>query len=118
MDKIRILNLKIPAHHGVYEFEKNKEGLFEIDVEMIADLSKAGKSDSLDDTIHYDETVSAVTKVFTEKDYHLLEAVGESICRRLLAQFPIQKVVIRIRKPHAPIIANLDTIEVELVRDE
>ena len=118
MDKIRILNLKIPACHGAYEFEKDMEGLFEIDVEMFADLSKAGLSDCLDDTINYDETVSVVTEVFTDKDYHLLEAVGESICRRLLAQFPIQKVVIRIRKPHAPIIANLDTIEVELVRDE
>ena len=118
MDKIRILNLKIPACHGAYEFEKDKEGLFEIDVEMFADLSKAGLSDCLDDTINYDETVSAVTEVFTDKDYHLLEAVGESICRQLLAQFPIQKVVIRIRKPHAPIIANLDTIEVELVREK
>ena len=118
MDKIRILNLKIPACHGAYEFEKDKEGLFEIDVEMFADLSKAGVSDSLDDTIHYDETVSTVKEVFTEKDYHLLEAVGESICRRLLDQFPIQKVVIRIRKPHAPIMANLDTIEVELAREK
>ena len=29
---------------------------------------------------------------------------------------PIQKVRIKIRKPHAPIMANLDTVEVELTR--
>ena len=30
MDKIRILNLKILAKHGAYEFEKEKEGLFDL----------------------------------------------------------------------------------------
>ena len=34
MDCIRIINLKIPGRHGVYEFEKEKDGLFELDVEL------------------------------------------------------------------------------------
>jgi len=44
--------------------------------------------------------------------------VGQTICKKLLADFKIQKVVIKIRKPHAPIMANLDTVEVELVREK
>ena len=118
MDKVRILNLKIPARHGVYEFEKDKDGLFELDVEMHTDLSAAGNSDDLNDTINYDETVSVITELFTEKDYHLIEAVAETICQKLLADYPIQKVILRIRKPHASIMANLDTVEVELVREK
>ena len=31
MDIIRIKNLKIPARHGAYEYEKDEEGLFELD---------------------------------------------------------------------------------------
>ena len=118
MDKVRILNLKIPARHGVYEFEKEKNSLFELDVEMHTDLSVAGQTDGLKDTINYNEAVSVITDIFTEKDYHLIEAVGETICKKLLADFPIRKVVIKIRKPHAPIMANLDTVEVELVREK
>jgi dihydroneopterin aldolase len=118
MDKVRILNLKIPARHGVYEFEKDKDGLFELDVEMHTDLSSAGKSDELKDTINYDKVVSVIIEEFTKKDYHLIEAVGQTICKKLLADFNIQKVVIKIRKPHAPIMANLDTVEVELVREK
>lgn len=118
MDKVRILNLKIPARHGVYEFEKDKDSLFELDVEMQTDLSNAGQTDDLKDTINYDEAVSLITDLFTEKDYHLIEAVGETICKKLLNQFPIQKVVLRIRKPHAPIMANLGTVEVELIREK
>ena len=118
MDKVRILNLKIPARHGVYEFEKDKDGLFELDVEIFTNLSAAGKSDDLKDTINYDDAVSVITDIFTEKDYHLIEAVGDSICQKLLSDFPIQKVVLKIRKPHAAIMANLDTVEVELVREK
>ena len=117
MDRIRIKNLKIPARHGVYEFEKDKEGLFELDIEMYTDLSLPGSSDDLTDTVNYDEAVSLITEIFTEKEYNLIEAVGETICSRLLQQYPIQKVRIKIRKPHAPIMANLDTVEVELTRE-
>ncbi|MEE3188999.1 MAG: dihydroneopterin aldolase, partial [Candidatus Neomarinimicrobiota bacterium] len=60
--------------------------------------------------------VALITTVFRSRDYHLLEAVGESICSKLLSEYPIEKVILKIRKPHAPILANLDTVEVELVR--
>ena len=116
MDKIRILNLKILAKHGAYEFEKDKEGLFELDIEISTDLSIPGSSDDLKDTVNYDEAVSLITETFTEKKYNLIEAAGETICNRLLQQYPIQKVRIKIRKPHAPIMANLDSVEVELTR--
>ena len=69
------------------------------------------------DTVNYDEAVSLIREMFTEKEYNLIEAVGETICSRLLQQYPIQKVRIKIRKPHVPIMANLDTVEVELTRE-
>ena len=34
MDSIRIKNIKISARHGVYEFEKEKDGIFEIDINL------------------------------------------------------------------------------------
>ena len=117
MDKIIIHNLRIPAKHGVYDFEKDKGGLFELDVEMYTDLSIAGKSDNLKDTVDYDEAVLLITTLFNEKDYNLIETVGEKISTELLNKYSIQKVVIRIRKPHAPIMANLDTVEVEIIRE-
>ena len=55
MDSIRIKNLRIPARHGVYEFEKEKDGTFELDLELYLPLLKAGKSDRLEDTINYED---------------------------------------------------------------
>jgi len=116
MDSIRIKNLKIPARHGVYEFEKEKEGTFELDIELYLPLFKAGESDRLEDTINYEDIISVVTKAFTEKQYALVEAAAQSVCDRLLNDFKIDKITIRVRKPHAPIDADFETVEVQLNR--
>ena len=116
MDSIRIKNLKISARHGVYEFEKEKDGIFELDINLYLTLLKAGKSDSLEDTINYEYIISTVTKAFTEKQYALVEAAAQSVCDRLLNDFKIDKITIRVRKPHAPIDADFEAVEVQLNR--
>ena len=116
MDSIRINDLKIPARHGVYDFEKLKDGIFEIDLELFCNLKGAGISDHLGDTLDYQEIISFTIEEFTKKRYKLVEAVAESVCRRLLNEFQTEKVVIRVRKPHAPIKADFKNVEVELTR--
>ena len=118
MDIIRIQNLKISARHGAYEFEKDKDGQFELDIEMYLSLETPARTDDLNDTVNYDEAVSVISSIFTKKSYNLIESVAEKICFKLLDQYPIKRVIIRVRKPHAPIQANLDTVEVELLRDK
>ena len=106
MDVIRIKNLKISARHGAYEFEKDKEGLFELDIEMYMNLKTPARTDDLNDTANYDKAISLITSIFTQKSYNLIEAVAEKICLRLLDDYPIERVLVRIRKPHAPILAG------------
>ena len=117
MDCIRIKSLKVKARHGVYEFERKKDGTFELDIELYLSLEKSGQSDKLEHTIDYDNIVSIVTKAFTEKNYNLVEAAAESVCEKLLGALKVAKVIVRVRKPHAPINADFDTIEVELIRE-
>ena len=116
MDSIRIKNLKVKARHGVYEFERKKDGTFELDIEVYLPLEKSGQNDKLEDTIDYDNIVSIATKAFAKKDYNLVEAAAESVCEKLLDALNIAKVILRVRKPHAPINAEFDTIEIELIR--
>ena len=117
MDIIKILNLKLSAKHGVYDFEKVKEGIFEVDIHMYLDLKNAMISDDIKDSVDYSKVVDLVRDIFSEKDCNLIEYVAGKICKRILEKYPIQKVVIKIRKPHAPINADIDTVEVEIERD-
>tara|TARA_S200000501_G_scaffold176520_1_gene166179 strand:+ start:334 stop:702 length:369 start_codon:yes stop_codon:yes gene_type:complete len=116
MDKISILKLKIPGNHGVYDFEKKTQGTFELDVELFLDLITPCNTDQLKDTVDYARVTETVIRVFNEKHCNLIERVGEKICKELLNQFPVEKVMIKIKKPHAPIEANFDTVEVQLIR--
>ena len=116
MDCIRIKSLKVKARHGVYEFERKKDGTFELDIELYLSLEKSGQSDKLEHTIDYDNIVSIVINAYTEKNYNLVEAAAESVCEKLLDALNIAKVILRVRKPHAPINADFDTVEIELIR--
>ena len=117
MDKIEIKNLKIAGRHGVYDYEKTQDKTFELDIILFLDLSAACKSDNLEDTIDYAEIISVVIKEFTNKNYNLIEAVAESVISSLIKKFNFHKVILRIRKPHAPIDAEFDTVQVELERE-
>jgi len=118
MDKISILKLKIPGSHGVYDFEKKTQGTFELDVELFLDLTTPCSTDQLKDTVDYARVTETVIRVFNEKHCNLIERVGEKICIELLNQFPVEKVMLKIKKPHAPIEANFDTVEVQLIRSK
>ncbi len=78
MDCIRIKNLKIKARHGVYEFEKKKDGTFELDIELYLSLEKSGQSDKLEHTIDYDNIVSIVINAFTEKIFDFICIISSS----------------------------------------
>ena len=116
MDKIKILNLRLAGKHGVYDFEKKKEGVFELDIFLYLNLRSALLSDNLKDSVDYSKVVKLVKKIFFENDCNLIEYLASKICEGILEKYPIQKVVVKIRKPHAPIDANLDTVEVEIER--
>tara|TARA_B100001121_G_scaffold121345_1_gene106421 strand:+ start:932 stop:1291 length:360 start_codon:yes stop_codon:yes gene_type:complete len=116
LDKINILNLRLAGKHGVYDFEKKKEGVFELDIFLYLNLRSALLSDNLKDSVDYSKVVKLVKKIFFENDCNLIEYLASKICEGILEKYPIQKVVVKIRKPHAPIDANLDTVEVEIER--
>lgn len=115
LDIIRLRNAVFYAYHGALSDEQNLGGKFEIDVDMYCDLSKAKKTDHLEDTVNYEKVYALMKKVVTEKKFYLIEALADSIGEKILEGFKeVEKAVITIRKPGAPIHGVIDTIEVEV----
>ena len=75
-DKIFIKGLSIHAHHGVMDHESKVGQLFQIDIELDIDLSKASQSDKLADTISYASIAEIATGAFTAQSYRLVERAG------------------------------------------
>ena len=112
-DIIKLHNAVFYAYHGALSDEQNLGGKFEIDVELHCDLSKAKQSDNLNETVNYEKVYALMKRIVTEKKYYLIEALAHSIGKGILQSFTqVQKTVVRVRKPGAPVHGVIDTIEV------
>jgi dihydroneopterin aldolase len=90
---------------------------FVIDLELSLDLTEGSHSDRLSDTVSYSAIVDTATKVFTRRNYRLIEAAGGDVADAILAHFPkINAVRITVRKPHAPIAAIFGDAGIILTR--
>jgi len=115
---IRIINAVFYAYHGVRKDEQNLGGKFEIDVDLDLDISAAMETDSLEKTVDYERVYDLIQSLMTEQKYYLLEALGETVARRLMKEFSaIEKLSVRIRKPHPPVKGVVDHIEVEVKKE-
>ena len=117
LDIIRLHNAVFYAYHGVLTDEQNLGGKFEVDVELHCDLSKGARSDHLSDTVDYEKVYSCIHNLVLGKKYYLLEALANTIAQGILKQFKkVEKAVVRVRKPGAPVRGVIDHVEVELAR--
>ena len=113
---IRIIGLKFSAKHGVLPEEKKLPQPFEVDVEIKLDLSVPAQSDRLEDTVNYSHVVSMVKEVMNGEQCNLIERLAGRIVDKVCTIIDEGEVIVRVRKPHAPIDMQFDTIEVELQR--
>jgi len=116
-DSIRILNLQFNVCHGVRPEEETLPQPFEVDVEITLDLSEAAASDRLKDTLDYSRIVAAVREVMNGERCRLLEHLAGRIVERVCELVRCGEVVVRVRKPRAPLVVPFKTVEIELRRD-
>jgi dihydroneopterin aldolase len=119
--KVFIDRLELRAFHGCFAHERQYGQLFEVDLELVADLGAAAAGDNLAATIDYGEVVAVTQKVFCGAPRGLVEAAAFDIARALLAAFPgLEAVVVRVGKLAPPIPAKLRIagVEIEVRRGE
>lgn len=117
MDQIIIQDLSIYAKHGVYMEENILGQQFLVSVYIDLDLSRAGQTDSLEDTLDYGKICHFVTKYMQSHTFKLIEAAAEHLAQELLLQYdPIKKIRIKVKKPWAPIGLPIKNVSVSLDR--
>lgn len=103
-DYIKITNLKIFAHHGVFPEETRDGQDFYVNAKLYLDCRKAGLTDLLEDSMNYGEACQFMTAFLQEHTYKLIESAAEKLAEAMLLAMPILKgVEIELCKPHAPI---------------
>jgi len=99
LDFIEITGIRAFGHHGADPGEKVVAQPFDIDVGFDIDLSAAGRSDALKDTLDYAQLHATIVKIVGERSYDLLERLGADLLAALLADTRVQRATVRIAKP-------------------
>lgn len=117
MDVIKITNLKVFAHHGVFPEETRDGQDFYVNARLFLDCRKAGKTDCLDVSVDYGKACVFITDFLQRHTYRLIEAAAEHLAEAMLLAMPLLKQVeIELCKPHAPIGLPFENVSVTVLR--
>ena len=117
MDKIILGDMAFFAYHGLFGEEKSLGQRFFVDLECELDLRKVGHSDAENDTVRYDQLALCVQDIVTQKRFNLIESLAEAIAGECMNKSKlIQSIMVRVRKPDAPIPMIIGNVAVEIVR--
>ncbi len=116
MGLIEIENMEFFAHHGCYPEERVIGTRFLVNLSIQTDLEPASKSDSIDDTLNYQDAYKLV-KEQMKISSHLLEHVASRILDALYNHFKgIQRASVKISKMNPPIGGDIGKVSITLTR--
>ena len=118
-DRLTLRGMRFEARHGVLAHEKVDPQPFEVDLVLHADLSRASETDALAETVDYATLYELGRAIVTGPSFDLIEALAGALARAVLAATDpalVGAVEVRVRKPQAPLDAELETVEAALFR--
>lgn len=119
MDAIRLAGMRFFAVIGDLPHEREHPQPLEIDLEVRGRVTRAGRTDRLEDAIDYRElyeTVGRAVERGSTDAPRLLEALCERIAADVLTIERVETVRVRCRKPWATLPGPVDRVEVEIER--
>jgi dihydroneopterin aldolase len=100
-DTIFINDLMLSCTLGVFEHERGNKQILYVSIQLSVDLSKAIKTDNINDTVNYHDLALAVTKLAEGSSFFLLEALAQAIAETCLEDKRVKEVKVYIEKPKA-----------------
>ena len=94
---VEVEGLELQGHHGASAEEQDRGQRFIFDLRL--EVSDAALSDRLDDAVDYLNVARCVREVSDGRRFALLEALAAAVADAVAAQFPVEAVRVRVRKP-------------------
>jgi dihydroneopterin aldolase/2-amino-4-hydroxy-6-hydroxymethyldihydropteridine diphosphokinase len=118
MDHIQLRGLRAVGTHGVLPEERQRAQPFEVDIDIEADLTEAGRSDDLADTVDYGAIALLVAAEVEGRHADLLEHLADRIACAVLAVAGgrATAVSVTLRKLRPPLPVDLSSVSVSVTR--
>jgi dihydroneopterin aldolase len=112
--KISITGLRVFAHHGVFDFERQNGQDFYIDASIWVDGDKAAFSDDLNHTAHYGDLAKGLVELTKNNPVDLLETLAQRLLDYALnfGGGKVLKAKVTVHKPGAPIPYEFEDVSI------
>lgn len=115
-DRIEIKGIEVYAKHGVLATEQERAQVFRVDVTAYTDLSRAGETDDLDDTLDYSTIALEVRELVGSESHQLIETVAAHVADSVMKHEQVTRAIVTIHKPDAPIDLVFEDVSVTVER--
>jgi dihydroneopterin aldolase len=95
---VELDSLEVFGRHGVLDEERREGQMFLYDIRL--EVSDAALSDRIEDAVDYRLVAECVREVSESKAFNLIEALAAAVADAVLARFVVERVRVRVRKPH------------------
>jgi 7,8-dihydroneopterin aldolase/epimerase/oxygenase len=114
---IEITGLSLYTHHGVSEAEREVGQRLVLDLRLDVGETDATATDAIEDTIDYAEVCQLVALVVQQRSHKTLERLCSVVADRLLGDYELEGVWVKVTKPEPPIPLSVDEVSVEIWRE-
>lgn len=101
MDRVFVENLTVETVIGIFDWEREIRQAVSLDLEMEFDIRDAAKSDSIDETLDYKAVSKRLIRFIEQSEFQLVETLAEKCAAIVLAEFPVNRLRLKLSKPGA-----------------
>jgi dihydroneopterin aldolase len=98
VDRIALQGMSFSGRHGVGPAEREHAQRFKVDIEVDIDLSEAGRTDRLTDTLDYRRLRAIAKETIEGESVKLIETLATRIAEGVLALPLVTAVSVRVAK--------------------
>lgn len=100
-DAVIVEGLEVRALVGVFPRERKRRQRLVLDLELACDAAAAARDDDLARAVDYDAVARAVARWCRDLQPLLLETLAEELARRLMREFAVPWLRLKVVKPAA-----------------
>ncbi len=115
-DHLTLTGLRVRAHHGVFDFERENGQDFLIDCVVYFDSAEASTTDDVASTVHYGELAIEIVDAVKRDPVDLIETLAERVADTVLAHSRVASVRVTVNKPDAPIPVPFENVSITITR--
>ena len=101
MDILYISQLRVETVIGVYEWERHIRQVVLLDLEIATDVARAAATDNIADALNYKAVAKRVAAFVEGTRFQLVETLAERVAERVLDEFGVPWVRLRVCKEGA-----------------